>query len=62
MLVKQSNLLNVAFKEEELELGEELGGEIIVLDVEAEKCCVYLVWTGLSFSLTPLFFHSMNVL
>jgi len=52
----------VAFKEEELELGEELGGEIIVLDVEAEKCCVYLVWTGLSFSLTPLFFHSMNVL
>jgi len=37
-------LLNVAFKEEELELGEELGGEIIVLDVEAEKCCV--IWFG----------------
>jgi len=47
---------NMAFKEEELELREEVEGQTRVLDVEAEESCVYLVWTGLWFSITPLLF------
>ena len=46
----------MAFKEEELELREEVEGQTRVLDVEAEESCVYLVWTGLWFSITPLLF------
>jgi hypothetical protein len=43
-----------------LEVGEEEGGQTSVLDVEAEKYCVYLVWTGFPFSPAPFFFPILS--